>query len=93
MAFPPTLADFGHGSMTLSDGTKALGTRPLLVILVDWNDQPSTVSSFHTTDYYEKLAFGDPTRRSRPASRPASSATSGRTAWAGSATDRSPSSR
>ena len=55
-----SLADFGHGSMTLGDGTKALGTRPLMALLVDWDSNPSKIASFHGLDYYERLAFGDP---------------------------------
>ena len=46
--------------MTLGDGTKALGTRPLMALLVDSDSNPSPIASFHGLDYYERLAFGDP---------------------------------
>ena len=59
-SFAASLADFGHGSMTLGDGTKALGSRPLMALLVDWDSNPSKIASFHGLDYYERLAFGDP---------------------------------
>ena len=58
--FPASLADFGHGSMTLGDGTKALGNRPLMALLVDWDSNPSKIASFHGLGYYEQLAFGNP---------------------------------
>lgn len=47
--------------MKLSDGTPALGTRPLLALLVDWGTNPSTIASFHSASYYEQIAFGNPT--------------------------------
>lgn len=60
MATAPSLADFGHGSMTTVNNKPARGTRPLLVLLVDWTTQPETISDFHPKEYYEKLAFGNP---------------------------------
>jgi hypothetical protein len=60
MAFAPALADFGHGSMMVNN-VAARGKRPLLVLLVDWGNLPQEISAFHSPDYYEKLAFGDPT--------------------------------
>ena len=59
MPFPPTLVDFGHGSLVYGGGP-ATGGRPLLIVLADWADWPS-IQLTHTPDYYERLAFGDPT--------------------------------
>lgn len=59
MPSPPTLADFGHGSMKI-DGRPATGGRPLLVVLVDYSENPS-INDRHTNQYYERLAFGNPT--------------------------------
>jgi M6 family metalloprotease-like protein len=58
MPFPPTLADFGHGTMT-QNGRAAAGTRPLLVVLVEYSDFPP-FSDTHPAGYYEALAFGNP---------------------------------
>lgn len=59
----PTLAEFGHGSIQVS-GRKALGPRPLVVVLLEWADDGANgfpeISSVHPLDYYEQLAFGHP---------------------------------
>ena len=47
---------FGHGT-TLVNGRRAVGTRPLLVILQEFSDQ--RFRSNHTLDYYRDLIFGD----------------------------------
>jgi M6 family metalloprotease-like protein len=58
MPFPPTLADFGHASLTIG-GRLAAGGRRLLVVLVDYSENPP-ISVAHANQYYELLAFGDP---------------------------------
>jgi M6 family metalloprotease-like protein len=58
MASPPTLAEFGHASLTIN-GRPATGLRRLLVALVDYDENPA-ISETHGTDYYLRLAFGDP---------------------------------
>ncbi|MGW7088641.1 hypothetical protein ACWGH2_34760 [Streptomyces sp. NPDC054871] len=59
----PTLADFGHASMRVL-GKNALGLRPLLVLLLEWDDNAEggfpRISSVHPFTYYDKLAFGNP---------------------------------
>ena len=47
--------DFGFGSLNVN-GVKAEGTRPLLVILVRFNQ--SKISFDHDRDYYDRLIFG-----------------------------------
>lgn len=59
MFFGATLADFGHGTMTVG-GRPATGGRPLLMVLVNWAGQPP-ISDVHGDQYYERLAFGNPT--------------------------------
>ncbi|CCK25529.1 hypothetical protein BN159_1150 [Streptomyces davaonensis JCM 4913] len=60
----PTLEEFGHGSMRVG-GRKALGPRPLVVVLMEWDDDGQNgflnLLSEHPLEYYEKLAFGHPT--------------------------------
>jgi hypothetical protein len=58
-ALPPTLTDFGHASLTIG-GRLAAGGRRLLVVLVDYSENPP-ISVAHANRYYELLAFGDPT--------------------------------
>ncbi|CAL9633431.1 hypothetical protein [Streptomyces sp. enrichment culture] len=74
----PTLDEFGHGSIRVA-GRTALGPRPLLVVLLEWDDDGTDgfpkISSVHELDYYEKLAFGHPVppfSTSEPAVNPAS---------------------
>ena len=57
-----TLRGFGHASKTYND-SPASGTRPLLVVLVEWDGAAGTapIANFHDPEYYELLAFGDPT--------------------------------
>jgi M6 family metalloprotease-like protein len=55
---PPTLAEFGHGSLTIG-GASATGPRKLFVVLVDYSENPP-IADAHGVDYYHRLAFGDP---------------------------------
>jgi hypothetical protein len=59
MASPSTLADFGHGSLKIG-GSLATSGRRLRVVLADYSETPS-INAPHTNQYYESLAFGDPT--------------------------------
>lgn len=56
MAFAPTLAELGHGTMR-QNGKLATGGRPLLVILVEYS-QWRPFSDTHPLSYHEALAFG-----------------------------------
>jgi M6 family metalloprotease-like protein len=53
---PYTPAWFGHGTMTVN-GRRAVGSRPLLVILVQYSD--FNFRSPHTTNYFRNLIFGN----------------------------------
>jgi M6 family metalloprotease-like protein len=59
----PTLRQFGHGSM-LASGRPALGTRPLVTILAQYDDNGMgafpAFSSVHPIEYYQKLSFANP---------------------------------
>lgn len=65
-----SLADFGHGSMTVN-GRPALGTRPLLAVLVDYTNWPPLLTS-HALTYYDQLVFGSPTPPFSTSNNPAS---------------------
>jgi hypothetical protein len=60
----PTLAAFGHLSI-LQQGKPALGPRRLLVVLVEYDNDPGgnfpSFSSTHPLEYYERLGFAAPT--------------------------------
>ncbi|MEV0174204.1 hypothetical protein AB0I00_24175 [Streptomyces sp. NPDC050803] len=60
----PSLEEFGHGRIRVS-GRKALGPRPLVVMLMEWDDDGQggflKISDEHPLEYYEELAFGHPT--------------------------------
>jgi M6 family metalloprotease-like protein len=58
MFFAATLAEFGHGSISVL-GQPAAGARRLLVVLVEYSEFPP-ISVTHTPQYYEQLAIGDP---------------------------------
>ncbi|MEU0429668.1 hypothetical protein ABZ235_40115 [Streptomyces canus] len=59
----PTLADFGHASMRMM-GRNALGKRPLLVLLLEYDDNAQgdfpRLAAVHPPAYYDQLAFGHP---------------------------------
>jgi M6 family metalloprotease-like protein len=59
----PSLTAFGHLSM-LQQGRPALGPRRLLIVLVEYDNDPADnfppFSATHPLDYYEKLGFGVP---------------------------------
>ncbi|MEU3480918.1 hypothetical protein ACI2LO_33145 [Streptomyces sp. NPDC033754] len=59
----PTLTDFGHASMRVL-GRKALGSRPLLVLLLEYDDNAQgdfpRLASVHPPAYYDQLSFGHP---------------------------------
>ncbi|WP_158292211.1 tachylectin-related carbohydrate-binding protein [Paracraurococcus ruber] len=59
----PSLAEFGHGAMQ-QNGKPAIGPRRLVVILAEYDDNAAgdfpIFGSVHAPDYYEKLAFGQP---------------------------------
>src|SRR6266478_5078780 len=48
-----TVTNFGYGNMTLN-GHSAIGVRPLLLILVNYQDQPAPS---HNADYFKSLIF------------------------------------
>jgi len=60
----PTLREFGYESIT-QNGRLAGGTRPLIVVLVEYDVDDSgrfgTFADAHPVEYYERLAFGRPT--------------------------------
>ena len=59
MTSPPSIADFGHKSIMVG-GKQAYGGRKLLVVLVNYSGEPP-ISTAHSAEYYELLAFGNPT--------------------------------
>ena len=59
MPLPPTLEEFGYASLKVGGGP-AVGSRPVALVLVDWAEHPS-IAATHDNEYYERLAFGDPT--------------------------------
>ena len=66
--YTPPLATLGHASYTVN-GRPALGTRRLLVVLAEYDNNaqnecppfPTTAGAAHSREYYEQLAFGNQT--------------------------------
>ena len=60
----PALHEFGYESIT-QNGKLAGGSRPLIVVLVEYDVDDSgrfgTFADAHPVEYYERLAFGQPT--------------------------------
>jgi hypothetical protein len=58
MVTTPTLASFGHRTVTQL-GRSATGGRPLLIVLGEYSNFPP-FSTSHELEYYERLGFGTP---------------------------------
>ena len=54
----PTLQSFGHDSIT-QNGRSAIGNRPLVIILAEYNNLPPLANA-HPIAYYWDLATGNP---------------------------------